>query len=84
MKGRTSANNAVVFYTVREEHALLWRQDLTILPLSAFIYFLCYLDRSNIGNVRILNASSGHDMQSVIGATPYRETYCLPLSTRSC
>ncbi|KXX72871.1 putative tartrate transporter [Madurella mycetomatis] len=58
-----------VEYTKEEERALLWKQDLTILPLSAFIYFLCYLDRSNIGNARILNSSTGNDMQTEIGAT---------------
>ncbi|KAK4247614.1 major facilitator superfamily domain-containing protein [Corynascus novoguineensis] len=58
-----------VTYTVAEERALLRRQDLTILPLSASIYFLCYLDRSNIGNARILNSSTGDDMQTSIGAT---------------
>jgi hypothetical protein len=31
------------------ENALRWRQDKRIIPLSASIYFLCYLDRSNIG-----------------------------------
>jgi hypothetical protein len=29
--------------------SLVWKQDLRIVPLSAFIYLLCYLDRSNIG-----------------------------------
>ncbi|GAB1199752.1 hypothetical protein APSETT444_009111 [Aspergillus pseudonomiae] len=30
------------------ERALVWKQDLRILPLCAAIYLLCYLDRSNI------------------------------------
>jgi MFS family permease len=59
-------------YTPAEERLLLRHQDLTILPLSAFIYFLCYLDRSNIGNARILNSSTHHDMQTVIGATQHQ------------
>lgn len=29
--------------------ALVWKQDLRIVPLAAAIYLLCYLDRSNIG-----------------------------------
>ncbi len=41
----------------------MWKQDKTIIPLSAFIYFLCYLDRANIGNAKILNSSTGNDMQ---------------------
>lgn len=44
------------------EKALLWKQDKRIVPLSAAIYFLCYLDRSNIGNAKILNASTHHDL----------------------
>ncbi|PQE07342.1 MFS transporter protein [Rutstroemia sp. NJR-2017a WRK4] len=32
--------------------ALVWKQDLRIVPLSAGIYLLCYLDRSNIGTYR--------------------------------
>ncbi|KAK1844659.1 major facilitator superfamily transporter [Colletotrichum chrysophilum] len=47
-----------------EERALLWKQDKRIIPICAGIYFLCFLDRSNIGNAKILNSSSGHDMQS--------------------
>lgn len=31
------------------EKALIWKQDLRIVPLCAAIYLLCYLDRSNIG-----------------------------------
>ncbi|KAL2268261.1 hypothetical protein VTJ83DRAFT_3107 [Remersonia thermophila] len=65
-------DDAATSYTRGEERALLWRQDLTIIPLSAFIYLLCYLDRSNIGNARILNASTGNDMQTEIGATHYQ------------
>jgi MFS family permease len=59
-------------YTPTEERLLLRHQDLTILPLSAFIYFLCYLDRSNIGNARILNSSTHNDMQTEIGATQHQ------------
>lgn len=31
------------------ENKLVWKQDLRIVPLSAAIFLLCYLDRSNIG-----------------------------------
>ena len=47
-----------------EEKALVWKQDLRIIPLSAGIYFLCFLDRSNIGNAKILNANTKNDMQT--------------------
>ncbi|KAI1437291.1 putative MFS transporter [Xylaria sp. CBS 124048] len=46
------------------ELALRWKQDLRIIPLSAGIYFLCYLDRSNIGNAKILNSSTHDDLLS--------------------
>lgn len=46
------------------ERALRWKQDKRIVPLSAGIYFLCYLDRSNIGNAKILNASTGNDLMT--------------------
>jgi hypothetical protein len=36
---------------------LVWKQDLRIIPLSAFIYLLCYLDRSNIG-IDLFHAAS--------------------------
>ncbi|KAK4038608.1 major facilitator superfamily domain-containing protein [Parachaetomium inaequale] len=68
----TNEPTPVLPYTPTEERLLLRHQDLTILPLSAFIYFLCYLDRSNIGNARILNSSTHNDMQTEIGATQYQ------------
>lgn len=41
---------------------------MRIIPLSAGIYFLCYLDRSNIGNAKVLNASTHHDLLSETGS----------------
>ncbi|RYP15292.1 hypothetical protein DL765_005816 [Monosporascus sp. GIB2] len=54
------------------ERALLWRQDKRIVPLSAAIYFLCYLDRSNIGNAKVLNSSTGDDMRTDTGMSNYQ------------
>lgn len=34
------------------------------MPLSAAIYLLCYLDRSNIGNAKVLNAATHNDFLS--------------------
>ena len=59
-------------YTPAEERALIWKQDLTIIPLSAYIYFLCFFDRSNIGNAKVLNSSTKNDMQTEIHATAYQ------------
>lgn len=63
--------------TAAEEKALVWKQDLRIIPLSAGIYLLCYLDRSNIGNAKILNKSTGHDLLSETGMTNYQFTIAL-------
>lgn len=52
-----------------ENRSLLWKQDLRIVPLSAFIYLLCYLDRSNIGNARIMNLDDGNDLESELNIT---------------
>ncbi|KAL7628518.1 hypothetical protein AAE478_000033 [Parahypoxylon ruwenzoriense] len=54
------------------ERKLLWRQDKRIVPLAASIYFLCYLDRSNIGNAKVLNSSTGNDMQTETGSSNYQ------------
>jgi hypothetical protein len=47
--------NAEAISTALEarEKALVWKQDLRIVPLCAAIYLLCYLDRSNIGMLKI-------------------------------
>ena len=44
------------------DRALVFKQDLRIIPLCAFIYLLCYLDRSNIGNAKVLNEDTGNDV----------------------
>ncbi|OAA47937.1 Major facilitator superfamily domain, general substrate transporter [Metarhizium rileyi] len=54
------------------EKRLVWKQDLRILPLCASIYFLSFLDRSNIGNAKILNSSTHDDMQTATGMTDYQ------------
>ncbi|KAL7625270.1 hypothetical protein AAE478_004486 [Parahypoxylon ruwenzoriense] len=59
------------------EKALRWKQDKRIVPLSAGIYFLCYLDRSNIGNAKIMNSSTGDDLMTQTGMTNYQYTIAL-------
>ncbi|KAL5333186.1 major facilitator superfamily domain-containing protein [Aspergillus crustosus] len=59
------------------EKALVWKQDLHIVPLSAAIYLLCYLDRSNIGNARIMNVETGNDLLSETSMTSYEYTIAL-------
>ncbi|KAF1961256.1 MFS general substrate transporter [Byssothecium circinans] len=56
---------------------LVWKQDLRIVPLAAGIYLLCFLDRSNIGNAKTLNASSGESLLQKTHMTEYQYTIAL-------
>lgn len=47
------------------------------MPLSAAIYLLCYLDRSNIGNAKVLNSSTGNDLLSETHMTAFQYTIAL-------
>ncbi|KIN02777.1 hypothetical protein OIDMADRAFT_120160 [Oidiodendron maius Zn] len=60
-----------------EEKALIWKQDLHIVPLCAGIYLLCYLDRSNIGNAKTLNSSTHNDLLSTTHMTNLQYTIAL-------
>jgi MFS family permease len=60
-----------------EDKKLVWKQDLRILPISGGIYLLCYLDRSNIGNAKVLNASTHNDLLSETHMTAYQYTIAL-------
>jgi MFS family permease len=53
------------------------RQDYRIIPLSAAIYLLCYLDRSNIGNAKVLNSTTGDDLLTRTHMTAYQYTIAL-------
>lgn len=53
--------------------------DIRLLPTTAVIYLLCFLDRSNIGNAKILNLSTGDDMQTTNGMSSYEFTIALML-----
>ncbi|KAI0834696.1 hypothetical protein F5Y06DRAFT_278204 [Hypoxylon sp. FL0890] len=61
----------------KAEKALRWKQDKRIVPLSAGIYFLCYLDRSNIGNAKIMNSTTGDDLLTQTGMTNFQYTIAL-------
>lgn len=54
------------------ERRLLRKQDVRIIPLSSAIYFLCFLDRSNMGNARILNSTTGDDLQTSARMSDYQ------------
>lgn len=52
--GHEKAPTGVIEAPVRRtsaDKALVFKQDLRIVPLCAGIYLLCYLDRSNIGKI---------------------------------
>ena len=44
-----ASESSASLHDSEREKALIWKQDLRVVPLAAFIYLLCYLDRSNIG-----------------------------------
>ncbi len=52
---------------------LVRKQDLRIVPLCAGIYLLCFLDRSNIGNAKVLNEKTGDDL---LDETHMSDTQC--------
>ncbi|RGP67116.1 hypothetical protein FSPOR_6172 [Fusarium sporotrichioides] len=59
------------------EKLLVRKQDARIIPLAAGIYLLCYLDRSNIGNAKVLNHTTGHDLLSETNMSNYDFTIAL-------
>ncbi|KAH7137457.1 MFS transporter [Dactylonectria estremocensis] len=42
--------------------ALLKKQDWRLIPMCATMYLLAYLDRSNIGNAKVMNSEDGNDL----------------------
>ncbi|CAE6444160.1 unnamed protein product [Rhizoctonia solani] len=51
--------------------------DRRIVPSAAFIYLLCYLDRSNIGNAKLLNSDSGNSLMQSLSLTNLQYTIAL-------
>ncbi|KAF7305813.1 MFS domain-containing protein [Mycena chlorophos] len=64
-------------YDSRNDAALVRKQDRRIVPLSAGIYLLCYLDRANIGNAKVLNSETHNDLLSETHMTDYDYTIAL-------
>ncbi|KAL5048101.1 hypothetical protein BDW71DRAFT_213846 [Aspergillus fruticulosus] len=46
--------------------------DFRIIPAFWVLYFLCSAIRSNVGLAQTMNAESGHDLGSVLNATPHQ------------
>ncbi|KFY81181.1 hypothetical protein V499_00007 [Pseudogymnoascus sp. VKM F-103] len=42
--------------------ALLRKQDLRLIPLCALMYLVAYLDRTNIGNAKVMNSETKQDV----------------------
>ncbi|CAE6466106.1 unnamed protein product, partial [Rhizoctonia solani] len=62
-----------------DERRLVRKIDLHILPASITIYLLCFLDRSNIGNARVLNDATGHSLMKSLNLT--NNQYLIALQT---
>lgn len=48
------------------ERRLVRRIDVRLVPSSMFIYLLCFLDRSNIGNAKLLNSATGDSLVQTV------------------
>ncbi|KAI0084559.1 MFS transporter [Irpex rosettiformis] len=57
----------VFFIDEVEERRLIRRIDVRLLPLSMFIYLLCFVDRANIGNAKVLNSDTGDSLVQTLG-----------------
>ncbi|KAE8314448.1 major facilitator superfamily domain-containing protein [Aspergillus transmontanensis] len=51
--------------------------DYRLLPTTAAIYLLCYLDRSNIGNAKILNSSTNDTLLESNNISNYQYTIAM-------
>ncbi|CVL07230.1 related to putative tartrate transporter [Fusarium mangiferae] len=61
------------------EKRMVRKIDMIFLPVTALTYLLCYLDRSNIGNARILNADTEDDLMHSLHLSKYEYTIALML-----
>ncbi|TFY81193.1 hypothetical protein EWM64_g2819 [Hericium alpestre] len=59
------------------ERRLVRRLDMRIIPASMFINILCFLDRSNIGNAKILNADTGDALMQATHITSLQYSQAL-------
>ncbi|OAA58496.1 Major facilitator superfamily domain, general substrate transporter [Niveomyces insectorum RCEF 264] len=61
------------------EKRIVRKIDFRLLPTTALIYLLCYIDRSNIGNAKILNSDTNDDILQTNHMTNYQYTVALML-----
>ncbi|PSR97093.1 hypothetical protein PHLCEN_2v4374 [Hermanssonia centrifuga] len=58
--------NDIDVYVDHAEERLVRRIDIRLVPSSMFIYLLCFLDRSNIGNAKLLNSATGDSLVQTV------------------
>ncbi|CCO37818.1 putative transporter C1002,16c [Rhizoctonia solani AG-1 IB] len=71
------ASNIVILEQHETDRRLLNKLDCRIVPSVAFVYLLCYLDRSNIGNAKLLNSESGNSLMKSLSLTDLQYTITL-------
>ncbi|KAI1262742.1 major facilitator superfamily domain-containing protein [Xylariaceae sp. FL1019] len=59
------------------EKRMVRKMDIRLMPTTALIYLLCYLDRSNIGNAKVLNSDKGDSIQQTNHISNYQFTIAL-------
>lgn len=57
--------------------ALLRKQDFRLVPLCAMMYLLAYLDRTNIGNAKVMNSETKQDLLSQTKTSDYQYAIAL-------
>ncbi|KAH9212876.1 MFS transporter [Leptodontidium sp. 2 PMI_412] len=57
--------------------ALLRKQDFRLIPLCSMMYLLAYLDRTNIGNAKVMNSEVDDDLLSRTNTSNYQYTIAL-------
>jgi len=55
--------------------ALLRKQDFRLIPLCSMMYLLAYLDRTNIGNAKVMNSEKKDDLLSSTKMTNYQYAF---------
>ncbi|KAF7315919.1 MFS domain-containing protein [Mycena indigotica] len=77
LETKSVVSSPSVTYDAQANAALVRKQDVRIVPLAAAIYLLCFFDRSNIGNARVLNRETHNDLLSETHMTAYQYTIAL-------
>lgn len=80
--GLGDRNSSFDQYTGRgsiEEKHLIRKQDWRIVPLCSMIYLFSFLDRTNIGNAKILNSETGDNLLQKTGTSSHQYNVALTL-----